>query len=255
MTTLAAQQQALLDALFASPGAHPVTEALPFQGVRGLAAYRGNAREQACRCLGTTFPVLTHMLGDDNLDGLAGVFWLAHPPQTGDLAQWGGALAGFLSELPQLADEPWLADVARVEWALHQAGSAADRTFEPESFALLTAHPPDRLRVVVASGLQLIHSRFPIVDLLGVDAGHAPTPGETEALPVDGGAQTAVVWRQGMRPRVARCDTAASHFLQATLDGGSLATALDRAPGFAFDQWLAQAVQSGLVLGVARMAP
>ena len=98
MTTLAAQQQALLDALFASPGAHPVTEALPFQGVRGLAAYRGNAREQACRCLGTTFPVLTHMLGDDNLDGLAGVFWLAHPPQTGDLAQWGGALAGMANE-------------------------------------------------------------------------------------------------------------------------------------------------------------
>jgi Putative DNA-binding domain len=255
MTTLAAQQQALLDALFASPGAHPMPEALPFQGVRGLVAYRSNARAQACRCLGTTYPVLAHLLGDDNLAGLAGVFWLAHPPQTGDLAQWGGALAGFLSELPQLADEPWLADVARVEWALHQAGSAADRTFEPQSFALLTAHPPDRLRVVVASGLQLVRSRFPIVDLLGADAGQAPTPGETDALPGDGGAQTAVVWRQGMRPRVARCDTAASHFLQATLDSGSLATALDRAPGFAFDQWLAQAVQSGLVLGVARMDP
>ena len=254
MNTLAAQQQALLDALFARPGTHQLPAALPFQGVRGLTAYRSNAQAQACRCLGTTFPVLAHMLGDDNLAGLAGVFWHAHPPQTGDLSQWGGALAGFLSELPQLADEPWLADVARVEWALHQAGSAADRSFEPQSFALLTAHPPEGLRILLASGLQLFRSCFPIVGLMGADTGHAPTPGETQALLDDGGPEAALVWRQGMRPRVARCDTGTSQFLQATLDGASLATALDRAPGFAFDQWLAQAVQSGQVLGVARMA-
>lgn len=255
MTSLAAQQQALLDALFAGPGPQQMHGAWPFQGARGLAAYRTNARAQACCSLGTTYPVLAYLLGDDNLAGLAGVFWRAHPPQTGDLAQWGAALPGFLSELPQLADAPWLADVARVEWALHQASSAADRGVDLPSFQRLTAHPPDWLRIVLASGVRLIPCRFPVAGLVDAHGNPDPVTEEAQRLLGSGGPETALVWRQGMRPRVARCATDAGLFLQATLDGESLAAALDRAPGFAFDHWLAQAVQSGLVLGVALRAP
>jgi len=254
MNTLAAQQRALLDALFTGPGSPPMHGALPFCGLRGLAAYRSHAQAQACRSLGLSYPVLAQWLGDDNLAGLAGAFWYARPPQCGDLAQWGGALPEFLAGLPQLADAPWLADVARVEWALHQAASAADRRFHPQSFQLLTAHPPDRLQLVLASGVRLIHSRFPVAAIVGAYADHAAAPQELADLLRAGTAETALVWRQGMRPRVARSDTGAGNFLQATLDGGSLAGALDRAPGFAFDQWLAQAVQCGQVLGVVRVA-
>ena len=87
---------------------------------------------------------------------LARDFWHHHPPLQGDLAQWGGDLPAFLHSNAQLTAEPYLSDVARVEWALHRCALAADHPADTGSLVLLTTVDPAVLTLRLASGLAVV---------------------------------------------------------------------------------------------------
>lgn len=254
VTTLADQQQALLDAVFSRHQALPGGAASLFHGARGLLAYRSNSHAQAQRSLLAAYPVSAALLGMESFDQLARAFWHRHPPIRGDLAHWGGELAQFLQVDPQLRGEPYLADVARVEWALHQAATAADAEPVPASFALLADAPPERIRLLLTGGIAIVTSPYPVASIVRAHFDAEPALQEAGCLLQAGVSETARVWRQGLRPRVAVCVVDEAIFLGALLDGSTLAHALDQVPTFAFDQWLPRAVSEGLVLGAA-LAP
>ena len=252
---LADQQQALLDAIFAPswtqhpPAAGQASQSDPFSGARGLLAYRSNAHAQAERTLLASFPVVAQLVGIDSFHLLARDFWHQHPPTRGDLAQWGEALAAFLQANTQLADEPYLGDVARVEWALHLAAGAADRVPAPASFALLSSTAPDALALLLSCGTAVVCSAYPVASIVTAHLGASPSlQAVGEKLRAREG-ECALVWRQGFKPRVAQCSVPEAALVQALLDGASLSAALSRAAELDFAQWLPSAVQSGLVLG------
>lgn len=261
MNTLALQQQALLDALFQRPageGAARAQQALdawlaPHTG-RGLAAYQANGHALAERSLQAAYPVITEMIGHQNLAPLARELWHRHPPVRGDLAHWGEALPTFLQHAEQLAHLPYLADVARVEWALHQAGGAPDAQADMGSFARLANEDPQGLTLSLAPGTAVFTSTWPVASLVTAHRDGQPGLDELAARLRDGVGESAVVWRQGLRPCAAGCSTAEAAWLGALLQGRPVLDALNRATacGDAFDlsAWLAQAVQQGLVVGV-----
>ena len=107
-----------------------------------LAAYRGNASAIAERALASAFPTVQQLLGDESFALLARALWHHAPPQRGDLACWGDALPGWIERDAQLADEPYLADVARVDWAVHTIEQAADVEPPAAGLALLAEHDP-----------------------------------------------------------------------------------------------------------------
>ena len=269
MHTLEAQQQALLQALL-SPGAQAVDAPLP-DGLkpfiannayptsgRGLNCYQSNAHAVAERALSATYPVVTAILSTESMAQLARALWHTHPPQRGDLAQWGDTLAAFMASSPQLADLPWLADVARVEWALHQAGGAPDATANLPSLALLAEEDPDHLTLHLAPGLQVLRHTFAVVPV--VLAHSLPTAAERERAIEQLGdvwcpAQTehALVWRVGHQPPTVRAATdAEARFLAALLAGQALLPALEGCD-LDFSAWLPEAVQQALVLGASHM--
>ena len=142
--SLAQEQQALLAALFGDADEStlwPCLRAGSHSALarRGLLAYQSNGLALAERSLGAAYAVLAQLLGEENFSPLARQLWRQQPPQRGDLACWGGGLAAFIEATPQLADEPFLADVARLEWALHRAATAADVQSDLASLALLSA--------------------------------------------------------------------------------------------------------------------
>ena len=61
-------------------------------GVAPVAQPLGQAQ-----ALAVPFARVKQALGEADFAALAWSFWRAHPPERGDLAQWGGALAGFLA--------------------------------------------------------------------------------------------------------------------------------------------------------------
>lgn len=265
--TLAQQQQALLHALLVRPGTVDADaaetqllgqlDARSPQTLRGLAAYRANGHALAERSLLAAYPVVAALIGGDNFALLARDLWHRHPPRCGDLAQWGDALPGFLKTNEQLADAPYLGDVAHAEWALHRATGAPDAEPDWPSFARLGQEDPQGLALTLAPGTAVMHSPHPVASLITAHLHGTPSLADAAQRLRDGQGEHALVWRQGWRPRIARMETAAAQLVQALLAGADLPQALDAAcavtdPDAAFDfsAWLNAAVTDGLVIGV-----
>jgi Putative DNA-binding domain len=262
---LAQQQHDLLHAIFTTNNIAIEAINTPTRGInstiksglnRGLQTYQANAAASAQRSLQTAYPVIAQLIGDEAFAHLARYFWAQHPPTRGDLAQWGGELTGFIARIPALQTEPYLPDVAKAEWALHTAATAADKEADLTTFALLTEHDADALTLLLAPGSALIHSEFPIASILTAHLYAAPSFEEVGQKLRHSTPEIALVWRQGLRPLVAACTVAEAAFIARLLAGSSLLAALESDelaasdPSFDLQLWLPQAVKKGLLLGV-----
>jgi hypothetical protein len=234
----------------------------PLTADRAITVYRANAGALATRALAAAYPTLQQLMGEPGFAAMARALWRRHPPSAGDVARWGGELAAFIADSASLADEPYLADVARLEWALHEAATAADA--EPaQDLALLAQHDPRHLHIVLMPGTALVASPYPIV-AIWLAHREAAAPGATaepdrfsavRAAFAEGRGETALVWRRGLAPQVRAVDAAEAAFTRALLDGLPLSTALEAAPALDFEAWLIAALQASAIARVRCAAP
>jgi len=253
MSELARQQQALLAALLAWPSQEAekaMAEHVGHPWARGLMAYQANGHALAVRALGASYPVLVQLLGEDSFASLARAFWHAQPPVKGDVTQWGEALPAFLAGSSQLQDEPYLPDVARVEWALHRCANAADAQADASTFPLLMERDPDRLALELAPGCALVQSVWPVASVMTAHLEANPDFATVGRRLGEGVAETALVWREGLRACVRETWPGEAELLATLLGGQALGPALDRAVELEFNAWLPMAVHTGLLLCV-----
>ena len=249
-STLAHEQSMLLQAL-----AGQTTGAF---NPRGLQVYQANRAVLAQRTLASSYPVIAQLMGATSFEPMARHFWQQHPPQRGDMGQWGLQLPEFLEASTQLADEPFLADVARIEWALHRAASAPDVVLDVPSFALLSVPddtPPASL--ALSPGVDTLASAYPVVSIINAHLHGQPTLEEAAAMLRSGVGEHALVWRQGYKPKVRTLSAAEFQLITAVQNRQPLDAALDLAisveSAFDFNTWLVQAVQTGLVTGAIHL--
>jgi hypothetical protein len=220
-----AQQQAFVDALLGR-GDAPATLT---GGERGLAAYRRNLQALSAQALAVPFTRVNQALGEEEFAALAWSFWRAEPPQSGDLAQWGGALEGFLIE--RAGEDSGLPDLARLDWASHRAERAADAQLDAESLVLLGTTPPEQLWLRLRPGVALLAQ-------------------------CDG---PLLVWREGWRAASQPLPPADAAFMRAVLDEVNLAEALvkgsDAAADFDFGAWLQAALRQAWLQAVTTTPP
>ena len=252
--TLAAQQAALLAALWdGPPAAQALAPLLQPSWQRGLQVYQANGQALAERALAAAYPVLQQLLGTDSFAELARAFWHRRPPQHGDMNRWGADLAVFLQADAQLQDDPYLADVARLEWALHSCSMAADVEADPASYARLLSEDPSTLLLRLAPGCAVLPSAWPTLSI--VQAHRLGTGLEEAGRRLRAGhAETAVLWRAGLQPQLRAAHAGEAALLQALNQGQTLGNALDaaltQAADFDFSAWLQEAVTGSLLLGV-----
>jgi hypothetical protein len=258
MNREALRQQLLVRALWRDDAAlqgwvrAPARAPLP----QALTAYRGNAAALAERALGGAFPTLVALIGAESFAALARHFWQRHPPERGDIALWGAALPAFIADSAQLADEPYLADCALLDWAVHLATRAADAPDAAPDLSALADTDPAQLHLQLAPGAALVASPFPVVAVW--QAHHAALPlAEVRAAFDAHRAETAFVWRDAhYRVQVQAVSDADAAFTQAVLDAHPLAAALDQAgAAFAFDHWLARALGAGWLVALHSRRP
>ena len=225
------------------------------RAARGLEAYRANAESVAERALAASFATVQAMVGDEDFRHLVAEFRRAHPPERGDLGEWGGAFPAWLAAHDGLAAWPWLADGARLDLALHRNERTADATLDADSLGLLESTDPAELRLVLMPGSALLHSAWPIAAIhrahqLDGDAAEAAFADVREALAAQRGEQVLVA-RRGWRAVVHPLDAATAAWTQDLLDGVNLEDALARAgEGFDFAVWLGIALRESWLKGV-----
>ncbi len=219
---------------------------------RGLAAYRANAGALAERALAAAFPTLQQLLGEESFASLARVFWQRQPPSSGDMACWGAELAAFIAADHTLASEPYLGDVARLEWAVHQAEQAADGA-PPVGLELLSTHDPAELWLRLAPGSALVDSPHPVASIWHAHRSTAEDRYATvRAAFAAGTGEVALVTRQGWRAEVRVLPAPEATYTAALLSGHALARALKEAgAGFDFQAWFIAALQQQRLAAVS----
>jgi hypothetical protein len=246
----ALRQQMLLRALWrdARPG---VVEGwlrdAPAQRRRGLQAYQAHAGALAERALAAAFPTVHQLVGDESFGALARALWSAQAPERGDIATWGAALPAFIEADAQLAAEDYLADVARLDWAWHDAGHAADDASSLVGLERLAEVDPGELWPRWCHGCALVVSRHPVVTIWLAHRRDDDDRFEPvrEAFAA-GRGEVAIVWRSGFEPKVAELAPQDLAFSAALMRGCSLAQALSEAGAdFNFEPWLVTALQQG----------
>jgi hypothetical protein len=263
----ALRQQHLLRALWgdARPGVLTgwLRDSSP-RATRGLQAYRANAGALAERALAAAFPTVAQLVGDESFAGLARAFWYADAPLCGDVGQWGAALPAFIAASPSLAGEPYLPDVARLDWAVHVAEDAADHDAPPAGLERFAENEPAQLRLLLAPGTALVASPYPVATIWHAHRSEAEDRFVAVRAAFARGAgavgESALVWRDGFKAQVSVLPEAAGRFTQAVIDGRSLGDALEQAGGpadadFSFEAWLIAALQQGWLVAAEPIAP
>lgn len=245
----ARRQRELVEALFAE---RADTGTLPLGGpparaLRGLQAYRANARAGAARALGSAFPTAQALVGDERFALLACDFWRASPPVCGDLGEWGEDFPGWLAADARLAEWPYVGDCARLDWVLHGCERAEDSTLDPASLHRLGDTDPARLQIVLAPGVAVVESRWPIGRILRAHRSGEPAAFDAArtAIAQEEG-EAVVVAREGWKAVACAVDESTAHFMRQILPPHHLAEALAQAhASFDFGVWLSRALPAG----------
>lgn len=162
-----------------------VTARIPAEAARRFDVYRNNVAVSLTEALASRFPVIRRLVGDEFFRAMARVFAEAHRPQSPVLAEWGDSFPDFLAGFPPLADWPYMADVARIEYARGVAFHAADA--EPLDPQLLTGADPETLILHLHPSLQVLASDHAAVSVWqqnqpGAQAGPLPAAPETALI-------------------------------------------------------------------------
>lgn len=229
----------------------------PTAAAHGLGAYRGNADAIAERALAGAYPTLAALVGEEAFAALARDFWQRQAPERGDLGEWGAALPEFIAASVALASEPYLADSARLDWLVHRASRATDAPEEPPALEALADGAAEDLRLLLRPGCALLSSAWPVAAIWQAHQRDGEDRfAEVRAAFAAGRGDNAFVWRDGFAVRVDALDDASAAFTRSMHLGASLADALDAAgDGFAFDQWLVQALQKRWLVAIQPMDP
>lgn len=135
MTDQALFAQALLDPSTAPP--LPISTANHANVESRLNIYRNNMMASLCNALADTFPVIVQLVGLEFFNACARTF-IRQQTKRSPLLTWIGAdFAEFIAAFEHTAAMPWLADVARIEYARLKAFHAAN-TIEMNDKALQT---------------------------------------------------------------------------------------------------------------------
>jgi Putative DNA-binding domain len=206
--------------------------------------YRNNVRSSLIAAVRARFPAVVSLFGDAFFDGLAGEYVCAHPPASPVMLEYGATFSDFLARVPEAQDVPYAADVARLEWAMHEALYAADA--EPATLQDLTRIPVERLgdaALALHPAVRLVSSDYPVLSIWRAATSVAP-PENAEFS----GAEHVLIARPGLSVHGSAIMPGAFAFLSALADGAALGAAA-AAAGDDFDlaATLAHAFAAGAI--------
>jgi hypothetical protein len=216
-----------------------------------LGIYRHHVFATLTAALAASFPVVCRLV-DERFFGYAADRYIRTEPPVGPcLFEYGGSFPAFLAEFPPCRVLPYLADVARLEWAMQQALHAPDAT--PLGADALRFVPPRSacaLTFALDPSVTLLASPWPIDRIWRANQ---PAAADDAIVDLRAGGATLEVRRVGDEVVVRALDPASFTFRRAIGELTSLGVASERAlavdPRFDLSRALAAVFQEGVVIG------
>lgn len=190
-----------------------------------LQIYRNIVLNNLTAALRTAYPAVLKLVGEEFFEGAAARYIRDYPSESGNLQDFGAQFAECLAAMPETAGLPYLADMARLEWARQLAYLAADaEALEPAALAFIPDNRQDELRLALHPSTHLLESPYPLLDIWGFcqrDDGQRFT--------LDNTGQRVLIWRTDAQIAMQALTVAQHGFLASLMDKRTLADALARA--------------------------
>lgn len=162
---------------------------------RRLQVYRNNTTILLSAALAVNFPVVQALVGEAFFSALAKRFLRLHPPRSSCLFEYGADFANFIAGDPQAATVAYLADVARLDWAMDEVVHAADaQVLDTGALAGVGASDYGRIAFTPHPALRLINSDFPIHAIWAL---HQPGADLGAGVNLGSGGEAVMVTRPG----------------------------------------------------------
>jgi hypothetical protein len=213
-----------------------------------LRVYRHHVQESLAAALAATFPTVQALVGGDFFRGLARAFVARSLPEQPVLTEYGAGFAAFIADWEAARGLPYLADVARLDWALNVAFHA------PAAARLdLTGTAPEQLPALVlalAPGAVVLRSSYPL-DRIWT----AAQPGASDGtVDLDGGGVALLVLRREDDAAFVVLTPGEAAFVACVEGGGSLERAAlagaAAEPGFDLSSGFARLLGLGVFAAV-----
>ncbi len=189
----------------------------------GFGVYRNNVAVGLIDALADTFPVVHALVGKDFFSAMARIYSRLFLPSSPVLLNYGADFPDFIATQEETRATPYLADVARLEWAWNRAYHAADMA--PITIDELAAVPR---QAVENTGFQfhpstaLLTSPWPIVSIWQA---HQESDPERLLGKLPEHGQAAMIVRPQLNVLVRALDPLAYDFVRALSEGERLGQA------------------------------
>lgn len=212
-----------------------------------FAVYRNNVMVSLIDALADNCPVLQAQVGEDFFRAMAAEFIRQHPPSSPVLAQYGEGFADWIAAFPPLADWPWLADLAKLEFAFITALHAPDTQTACRIFP--SAVDPQTTGLVMNNSLQVVCSRWAIYQIWCAHQTEDPVSDIDPSQP-----ESVLLFRHNDDVMILPVSAAQAQFTACLAAGATLFQALEEGkrdePDFSPEKTLAQLHHYGLLVAL-----
>ena len=222
------------------------TAIAPDEVEQRFAVYRNNVAVSLTEALSKRFPVIQRLVGDAFFAAMARVYAEDHRPRSPVLLEWGDNFPDFLAAFPPLAAYPYMADVARIEFARGVAYHAADEAPAPAD--QLMGRDPSTLHLRLHGSVQVLRLAHPAVAIWELNQ-----PGTMPQRTGQTGPQIALILRnRAFDVLVHAIGQGDAEMIDRIMAGNSLLGAAEAAaeiePGHDPQSLLVGLIQAGVVL-------
>lgn len=193
--------------------------------LRRFSVYRNNVVVGLIDALKQSFPAVTRIVGEEFMTAMARIYVAADPPSSPILLHYGAGLASFIEGFEPALSVPYLADVARMERAWHEAYHARETsTLEPSTLAGLAPHEFESIIFTPHSSLRLVASPYPALSIWQMNVEDA------EPRQIDlNQSESAIILRPHKEVEARAVSASSFIFLQALVRGQTVSQALREA--------------------------
>ncbi len=209
-----------------------------------LSIYHNAYRLRLTEALGSDFEALAALMGPDAFKQATWAYVEATHSSFRNIRWYGGGFTEFLQSNPPWSEQPWLADLARFEWALTLAFDAADEAHL--SFGDFASLPADAWRSLVfqlhpSTQLVALRANAPAMRK-AVDA-QTPLP----AIEMTETPASWLIWRKALAPHFRSLLEPEAWALQAAANAASFPAICE-----GLCEWIAPEEAAGAAAGFLR---
>lgn len=206
-----------------------------------LQIYQNNVVGSLTRAMQLTYPLIVILTGEGFAASLMRSFVRDNPPREACLARYGKGFDRYIESYAPARNLPYLADIARLEWAMNESFYAQDDSaLHPSGLQNVPGCELADVTLQLRSSVRLLESGWPLLAIREFCL--QDDRDESETLDLDQGGCRIMIYRPALSAEIESLDTTEYDFLKGIKEGRPLGYILESVlqthPDFDFQAFL-----------------